>query len=623
VSVDELKMDKYLPDSAAAAVVLYDIGKSYFEDTDNNFILVFERATRIKILKTPGIKWTQINVLYYTASKDESDEVCDIEAFSYNLDNSGLRKTKLEPANIYVEKINNYWSAVKFAVPDVQEGSVIEYRYKVRKHNPGFLNDWEFQWKIPVVYSEYETRMIPFYEYKWLLQGATKFDNQYSYISKDLSRRFGSIEYQDMIHKFIMKDIPAFYSEKFITAISDYIIKIDFQLDKIHTPNGGIINVLTSWEEINNDMLKNQDFGSYLKKAEQYKADSLITALKANTVSKRELFNKIIEYVKTNYCWDKHYGYLSSKSFSQFLRERRGNCADINLFATGLLRRAGIEAEPVLISTRNNGKIKYNYAYINFFNYLLIAVKIDDKYYLSDATEPLLDNERIPEMCLNDRGLLVNKKVAGWINLESNIPTENRTSLEIEVEPISYKASCVNEISEYEAFRNRKELADGSIKAKELLPEGRDDIDLTTFEVLNQADKTKPLIIKYRLKGRPNLLNGKIFINPFLELARHISPLTEGIRTYPVDFISPFKYSYSVTIKYPEGYKPEYIPEKLNITNNYFEMHYNPEISGNTIKIDFSYYFKRSVYSPENYMVLKIYFNEIAKKSADRLIIAN
>ncbi len=52
-------------------------------------------------------------------------------------------------------------------------------------------------------------------------------------------------------------------------------------------------------------------------------------------------------------------------------------------------------------------------------------------------------------------------------------------------------------------------------------------------------------------------------------------------------------------------------------------MHYNPEISGNTIKIDFSYYFKRSVYSPENYMVLKIYFNEIAKKSADRLIIAN
>ena len=47
-------------DKAAEAVVLYDIGKSYFIRDDNGFDLVFERRTRIKIFSDPCRKWADI-----------------------------------------------------------------------------------------------------------------------------------------------------------------------------------------------------------------------------------------------------------------------------------------------------------------------------------------------------------------------------------------------------------------------------------------------------------------------------------------------------------------------------------------------------------------------------------
>ncbi len=82
----------------------------------------------------------------------------------------------MDNSTIFEEKVNDHWRVKKFALPDVKEGSVIEYKYKII--SPYFFNlhDWDFQQRIPVIYSEYTTAMIPFYEYTYIFQGASKFD---------------------------------------------------------------------------------------------------------------------------------------------------------------------------------------------------------------------------------------------------------------------------------------------------------------------------------------------------------------------------------------------------------------------------------------------------------------
>ena len=68
-------------------------------------------------------------------------------------------------------------------------------------------------------------------------------------MSRNLALRvhMGIISYQDIVYKFGMKNIPAFGDEEFITSINDYVIKLDFQLSKIHTLDGRNIDIITTW----------------------------------------------------------------------------------------------------------------------------------------------------------------------------------------------------------------------------------------------------------------------------------------------------------------------------------------------------------------------------------------
>ena len=85
--------------------------------------------------------------------------------------------------------------------------------------------------------------MIPFYEYQFITQGIKRWDFQDSRIgTKDRywgelayvygKEVAGGIKFQDYIHTFVLKDIPAFKDESYITSRQDYIIKMDFQLSE-------------------------------------------------------------------------------------------------------------------------------------------------------------------------------------------------------------------------------------------------------------------------------------------------------------------------------------------------------------------------------------------------------
>ena len=72
------------------------------------------------------------------------------------------------------------------------------------------FRNWSFQKKIPVIYSEYTTKMIPFFKYNYILQGILTLDEFKKYTDNGLSRTLGTTEYHDLVYDFIMKDVPSF-----------------------------------------------------------------------------------------------------------------------------------------------------------------------------------------------------------------------------------------------------------------------------------------------------------------------------------------------------------------------------------------------------------------------------
>lgn len=619
VSLSEIEINEYPLDKDAEAVVLFDIGKSVFLEKNNSFELEFERTSRIKIFSEAGIEWAKIEIPFYQEGRIY-EKVYDIVAYTYNLENGIIKKTPLNLSNSYEEKLNDSWDVLKFALPDVKAGSIIEYTYKISSQYLFNLRDWEFQWKIPVKYSEYEVKMIPFYSYSWILQGATKFDSQTSNIDKSLSRQFGHIVFQDMVHNYIMKDIPAFKGEEFITSINDYIIKIDFQLSKITNLDGSVVNILSSFEEMIKDLEKHPDFGKYVKKAEKL-STKLIDVKNLLNKSETERFNYVLDFAKNNYRWDKNNRKYAEKSPNKFIDEKNGNSAELNLFTIGMLNSVGIESYPVIVSTRNNGKIQLNSPYTHFFNYVIILANVGGEIILSDATDNLSLNSRIPTRCLNDKGLIIKRDEVGWVDLECLIPSKLNTELELELTDSGDLNGLIKKTStEYFALNFRKNYADNIEHIIKKLDAKNYTIIDSTISVENQLDREKPYVLSYKLSSKAETINDKIYLKPFFDELISDNPLKQKSRTYPIDMVYPEKKTFKSTITIPEGYQVEFMPELQKIENSLFDLNYSILNDGKKIILSFDYYFKKAIYSAKDYSRIKFYFNEIVKRGNEKIV---
>lgn len=447
----EMTMESYENDKEAEALVIYELGDYRFITDDNRgFLLKMTKRTKVKILKQAGIKYATFEIPYYTGDRDwESIE--SIKATTYNAEVGKLIKANLENKNIFEEKVSDKIRVKKVTLPDVREGSVIEMEYTIVTPYYFNMRPWDFQKKIPVVYSKLQYRAIPYYEYTYIVKGANKFDEVNSVVNPT-KIRFGQLEYQEMIYDFGMKNLPAFRDEEFITSDKDYMVSLNFQMSKLHNPRGGSREIITTWPAMCDDFLKDDSFGKYIKNVEK-ESKKILPTLNIEGKTPVEQIEAITEYVKTNYNWNGFYGKYTNEKLSDFMKKQTGNVANLNLFLVGLYKAAGLEAYPVVLSTRKNGMISQSHPFQQFFNYVIAQVRVGDKVYHTDATEPLLYYNVLPERCLNVRGLVVKPKAEEWINVVQGnlaltqkdfvlniLPEENKAQVQIQYSSIGQNA---------------------------------------------------------------------------------------------------------------------------------------------------------------------------------------
>jgi hypothetical protein len=372
---------------------------------------------------------------------------------------------------------------------------------------------------------------------------------------------------------------------------------------------------------MNKELIKHSDFGKYIKNSEKL-APKVLNVKDIKLKADNEKFNYIMDFVKGNFNWNNYYGKYTSKTPKKFIEEKHGNCADINLFVIGLLNSVGIDAKPVLISTRDNGKIKYDYPYTHFFNYVIILANVEGNQILSDATEVLSLNNRIPSRCINDKGIIIQKDKVEWIGLEFILPSEIKTYIQIELINNELKSSISKTATEYDASYYRNHFTDNSETIKKRLETTDYFIIDTSITVHNQLNKEKPYILTFKQTSKPEIVNEKIYLSPFLNEIISDNPLKQKERTYPIDMTYPKKRVFNSTILIPIGYKVEYIPSDQKINNQLFEFTYSTNSDDNKIIISFDYYFKKSIYSPTDYSNIKFYFNEIVKKGNEKIVLS-
>lgn len=621
ITQHEASMTEYPTDPEAEAVVIYDIGTNYFQGDDNRgFLLHMEKRTKIKILKAAGTKYAKIEIPFYTESRN-GESVENIEATIYNIENGKLTKSFLDPKKIFEEKINNDVSIKKIALPDVREGSVIEFKYNIVTPFFFHMRKWDFQQKIPVIHSKLIYKAIPYYEYTYIVRGINKFD-EFESTTKSHDIRFGSLLYQEKIYTFGMKDLPAFRDEEFISAEEDYMISINFQISKIYFSTGGNQNYISTWPALCDDFLKRDDFGKYIKDSEK-NGKKLLPTLDLANKSQLEQAIEITQYVKTMYKWDGMNGKFTVDKLSDFLKVKSGNTANINLYLIGLLKAANITVNPLVLSTRSHGAISKSHPFQQFLNYVIAEVEIDGQKYFIDATEPLRYFDELPIRCTNVEALVVKPKTEEWVVTTQKEVAKTYKAFKIKIVPEQQKLD-VNIgyiLSGQDAYQFRN-VYDG--KRDNLVSYFKKNNNINIQDSLtlhNYEEMNVPFIFSFQSSTSFENASGKLFIHPFCNLSVSDNMFKQATRTLPIDLVYLRNVEYSSEIEIPEGYTVEYLPKDLIHDSRLMKINYSAKKVDNKIEVSAGYSFNTNIYDAKDYQRLKYSYAEVIKQFTDMIVL--
>ena len=641
VSIAELEQKVHPKDSSAAAAILYKKGKTRIEyDINDGFVTLTEVETRIKIYKKEGYDWANQKVWYYNVP-NLSEKVSFTDAVTYNLVDGKIEKTKLKSEGTFDEVLNKFRGQKKITMPNVKEGSVIEFRYVIRSPSDRIIREWNFQSSIPVNYSEFATYVPEYYVFNSRQKGyvfpkITTEKNQRSIIFTSKERSGGGwtasqttfsnekVDYFETKTTYLAIDFPAIKNEAYVNNIDNYVSSIQHELSMTKYPNSTMKMYSADWSSVVKTIYEYEDFGPELNKTGYFEDDLKTILAGKNTPEEKILV--ILNHVKSTVKWNDYTGYTCDNGVKKAYKEKTGNIADINLMLTAMLRYAGLTANPVLVSTRANG-ISF-FPNRNAFDYVIAAVETPQGNVLLDASDKFSTPNVLPLRTLNWNGRLIRKDGSSEeVDLMPKKPSLDNVSISYEVDSegkvggkVRRQCTDFNAMVFRDKFQSLKEDA-----YLEKLENENNKIEISEYSRTNEKEILLPTIEVFSFKG-DNLtetIGGKIYLNPMLFFTNTENSFKQETREYPIDFSYPFTDKYNITIKIPEGFVVETLPTPAFIAmeDNLGAFKFNIVANGNFLQLAISHQINEAIVSAEKYEMLKDYYKAMVAKETEKIVL--
>jgi hypothetical protein len=639
VSREELGMTDYPKEPGAEAVILCDFSIISLDIDENDIHANYNHTRRVKIFNKEGYGWATFSIPLYKNGNDK-EIVSGLKGFTYNLENGKPVKSKLEKSSIFTEKVTDKQDRLKFTMPDVKEGSVIEFTYTKSSDFLGSIDPWYFQKSIPVQWSELYFKVPEYYNYLHISGGFENFFiNENSSEPKTLnvlsserdgrwvpttSYSSGSLNYTVYTNHWAVKDMPSLKNELYVGNLDDYRQKMEFQLASTNF-NNSPKNMLDSWESVNTRLLEKVDnFGPNMAKKGFYKdaLDTLINDI--STPTDKAL--AITRFVNDRIKWNDVLDYLPEKNIKKVFEDGVGSSAEINALLISMLRSADIDAEPVIISTRNHGQIQPVYPLLGKYNHLIAAAWIGDKVLLLDATDDDVPPGVLPDWCLNQTGRCISEKHNTWVKLDPVKIDDNLSLCNLTLKDDKLTGTISIKKTGYASIDSRSALKnDGEEKYIEKVKKDHPEWTITKYALDNTGGTGADMKEKYDIETSSGIMNtgDMIYIDPIILERLSQNPLKNETRKFPVDIGAPVKRQYKVNLIVPGGYIVEELPKSLQYStpdkSSVFK--YLAQMKDSLIQVTTSFEIKKGFYLPEEYSNLREFFSMVVQKNNEQIII--
>ncbi len=614
LSPQDLKMTQYDKDTSANAVILVDYGVIRVQDGGSRYESILERHKRIKILDKSAFEYGDVEIPFY--AKSERINQLKIRSIAPN-----GKVTEVSKNNVFEGDYNEHWKNLRFSFPNLEVGSILEYSYTLTSDYIIQLQDWYFQSELPILHSEIQLDVPPAFEYVYLFNGSSEIQAQIQ------EQNTASKNNRTGIYTYFVKDAPAIVEESFITTMEDYKARFRFQLSRTMLPGDFERPYLSDWDHVSRELLDMDRFGKIYtnqkgSKKTWAKIESIINGLK----SEKEKAKFLYDYVCSQLSWDGYNGMLSARKVDELMEDGKADSGEFNLALIALLRRAGIAASPVLISTRSHGVTQVQYPIVDQFNHVIVEATIDGVTTLLDAGSSFRPMGLLRVESLNERGwTIVDKNEHHWVKIQPSKAAEVYfATLELTEEgdlsgqlKIQYKG--------YDAVSARRKYAEKKEAYwEEWLTARYPDAEVEEIESKNVDALEKPFQIQMKVKlNNSKLVGDFIYLNPIIYSFYEKNPFKLEKRNYPVDIPYPIKEQLIVNLIVPDGYTVDALPDPINVVfeNGKGKFRYLAKVEGQQVQITSLIDLQQIQFLPSEYPIVKGLFDRVAEAYGEQIVL--
>uniref|UniRef100_UPI0040490E1D transglutaminase-like domain-containing protein n=2 Tax=Flavobacterium sp. TaxID=239 RepID=UPI0040490E1D len=620
VTIEELQKTQSDIDPEAPAEYIFKKGWYFLEpDAQGTFSLNIKVNVKIKIYSKEGYDFANFELPVYEGRRKVTAYFTN--AITYNLVDGKIKKTKLKKDGEFVEKVNEHLDIRKISMPNVKEGSIIEFSYKYKTYNFQTFPEWFFQYEIPIQFCSLMVstpqRNHFFIHLKPYLEVEKK-----SFFLKATGRN----DYDKLYEDYEVMNVNSYRKEAFVTHINNYIPSVKYELSTLtdYNPNSVANHYEYSWDDVSKNIYGSKYFGKELKKDGYFEAD--LSKYILENESKYNKTEAVFNFVKERMSWNGYNSFFTDLGVEEAYEEKTGNTGDINLMLIAMFKSQGIKANPVIISTRSNGIM--NLPSIFAYNYVVAGIETEDGILLYDATSKNATENIVPLRALNWFGRMIYEtRQSAAVDLIPKRASNSSLNSVIEIKNDgSISGKYREQMTDYYAFLYRENygLLAQEIN-KERIQKKLDNAEVLEVKLQNLKDLNQPIVeeVTFNKLNAVDFIGDKIYFNPTFMFGLKANPFLSETRDFPIDFDFPTESKHLIIVKIPEGFEIESLPIStvLAFQENMLEYRYQLKKINNSIQISMDFNINSAIISSEYYSLIKDFFTKVVEKNNEQVVL--
>lgn len=564
---EELSMTSQPQVPGAAAVYLYR------EETTNDDLHEFIIYTRLKVLTEGGKKYGDVE-LYYGSQRDEGGvTIGSIEGRTIHLDGTIIPFTG-KPYKKLIEKSRGakVMSEV-FSMPDVQVGSIIEYRYEINYNDNIVIAP---QW---YVQSELFTRKA---HYKWRpttkeLGNDRGMINSIAWLPilpagtavKETTYPGTSMKAEQKVFEVNCDNVPPAPDEDYMPPIGSLTYRVLFYYTIYRSPE-------EFWKGEGKRWSKDQD--KFIGPGHGVKAavDQITSPSDSQDQKLRKIYAAVMQLENTDFTRvhstseEKAEGQKDAHDTDDILARKRGNNDQLTELFVSMARAAGMKAYIFRVTNRDRNIFLKPYLSLSQLDDNIAIVNVDGKEQFFDP-----GSRYCPYGHLNWKHSMASgiRQTDGPTDfatspLESYTTSRTQRVADLTMDPQGIVSGIVKMTyvgAPALAWRQRSLVGDATslndelrTNVEQLIPQG---MDVKVVSVDNLTDYEQPLNVTFQIKGPIGSVTGKRLFYPgdiFEANSKAVFPNEK--RDIPVYFQYPSATQDAVRVKFPPNFSVESSP---------------------------------------------------------------